>query len=271
MSTVTGTSTGGAAGPKLVARDLTLSYRTGAGRHRALTDVDLELADGEFLALVGPSGCGKSTLLKIAAGLLAHTSGQILVDGQELTGQVPERVGMVFQNDAILPWHTVVENVEFPLTVHGATARDRRRRAMELIETVGLAGYGDYYPRQLSGGMRKRVALARTMAYDPELYLMDEPFGPLDAQTRIRIGAEFLRIWEHVGKSVIFVTHDVEEAIALADRVAVMTAGPGRIKAEFDVPFGRPRDFHEIRFEPAFRELYKDIWHALQDEQPPGA
>lgn len=258
----------GAAQPKLVVRDLTLSYRTGAGRHRALTDVDLTLADGEFLALVGPSGCGKSTLLKIAAGLLKHTSGQILVDGQELRGQVPERVGMVFQNDAILPWRTVVQNVEYPLGVHGMSADERRRRAGELLETVGLARFADYYPRQLSGGMRKRVALARTMAYDPELYLMDEPFGPLDAQTRIRIGAEFLRIWEHVGKSVIFVTHDVEEAITLADRVAVMTAGPGRIKCEFTVPFGRPRDFHQIRFEPAFRDLYTAIWDALSNEQP---
>ena len=162
----------------------------------------------------------------------------------------------------------MVENIEFPLTGPGTSAASRRQRATELLETVGLSGFDDYYPRQLSGGMRKRVALARTMAYDPELYLMDEPFGPLDAQTRIRIGAEFLRIWEHVGKSVIFVTHDVEEAIALADRVAVMTAGPGRIKCEFVVPFGRPRDFHEIRFDPAFRQLYKDIWDALQDEQP---
>ncbi len=268
MSTDTTPVTDRDARPKLVARNLTVSYRTGAGRHRALTDVDLELADGEFLALVGPSGCGKSTLLKIAAGLLRHTSGQLLVDGQELTGQVPERVGMVFQHDAILPWQTVVENIEFPLTGPGTSAASRRQRATELLETVGLSGFDDYYPRQLSGGMRKRVALARTMAYDPELYLMDEPFGPLDAQTRIRIGAEFLRIWEHVGKSVIFVTHDVEEAIALADRVAVMTAGPGRIKCEFVVPFGRPRDFHEIRFDPAFRQLYKDIWDALQDEQP---
>lgn len=253
-------------GEKLVIRDLQLSYRTAKGRQLALTDVDLSVADGEFLALVGPSGCGKSTLLKIVAGLLRHTSGDVVLDGQPVDGAVPANVGMVFQNDAILPWRTVAENVTFPLQLHGVDQGERDAKASELIEMVGLGGFDGYYPAQLSGGMRKRVALARAFAYNPELYLMDEPFGPLDAQTRIRIGGEFLKIWEHVGKSVIFVTHDVEEAIALSDRIAVMTAGPGSIKVEFEVPFARPRDFHEIRFERGFRELYHQIWEALDAE-----
>lgn len=252
--------------PKLTITDLQLSYRTKQGRQLALTDVNLELADGEFLALVGPSGCGKSTLLKIVAGLLEHTSGDVVLDGNSLHGEVPEQVGMVFQNDAILPWLTVAENVAFPLQMHGTPEEERDSRAMSLLDLVGLSGFEAYYPSQLSGGMRKRVALARAFAYDPDLYLMDEPFGPLDAQTRVRIGGEFLRMWEQVGKSVIFVTHDVEEAIALADRVAVMTAGPGSIKVQYDIPFERPRDFHEIRFDPVFRDLYSKIWQALDDE-----
>ncbi|WP_426245003.1 ABC transporter ATP-binding protein [Nocardioides sp. LHG3406-4] len=255
--------------PKLSIQNLSLSYRTKQTRHLALNGVNLDLAEREFVAIVGPSGCGKSTLLKIIAGLASHTAGDIYLDGENLGEGVPKGVGMVFQNDALLPWRTVRENVRLPLVISGMPKSDHAARVAELLELVGLAGYADYYPRQLSGGMRKRVALARTLAYDPQLYLMDEPFGPLDAQTRIRIGGEFLKIWERVGKSVLFVTHDVEEAIALADRVVVMTAGPGRIKSEHLVPIPRPRDFEEVRFTDEFHQIRQQIWHELQSEPLP--
>ncbi|MDQ6526502.1 ABC transporter ATP-binding protein [Nocardioides sp. LHD-245] len=255
---------------KLSVRNLSLSYRTNKVRHLALDGINLDLAEREFVAIVGPSGCGKSTLLKIIAGLADHTAGEIYLDGQNLgDASVPPGVGMVFQNDALLPWRSVKENVRLPLVINGVPASEQRDRVAELLTMVNLDGYADYYPRQLSGGMRKRVALARTLAYDPSLYLMDEPFGPLDAQTRVRIGGEFLKIWERVGKSVLFVTHDVEEAIALADRVVVMTAGPGKIKAEHRVPIPRPRDYEEVRFTDEFHEIRQQIWHELQSEPLP--
>ena len=263
-------STSAAAAPKLRIRDLSLSYRTNKVRQLALDGIDLDLAEREFVAIVGPSGCGKSTLLKIIAGLATHTAGDIHLDGRDLgQGEVPPNVGMVFQNDALLPWRTVKENVRLPLAITGMPRNEHDDRIAELLELVNLTGYADYYPRQLSGGMRKRVALARTIAYDPSLYLMDEPFGPLDAQTRVRIGGEFLKIWERVGKSVLFVTHDVEEAIAMADRVVVMTAGPGKIKSEHVVPIPRPRDFEEVRFTDEFHHIRQQVWHELQSEPLP--
>ena len=255
--------------PKLAIRGLGCSYRARGRRHQAVAELDLQLGKREFVAVVGPSGCGKSTLLKAIAGLAPRTEGEMLLDGRPVPEGVPDGVGMVFQNDALLPWRTVEENIAFPLSALGLPRGERTAKVQELVELVGLGGFGGYYPRQLSGGMRKRVALARTLAYDPDLYLMDEPFGPLDAQTRIRIGAEFLRIWEHVGKSVLFVTHDVEEAIALADRVLVMTSGPGRIKSEHRVPLPRPRDFEEVRFTPEFHEIRQQIWHELKPEPVP--
>jgi NitT/TauT family transport system ATP-binding protein len=169
----------------------------------------------------------------------------------------------VFQNDALLPWKSVRDNVRLPLALRGLPAREQDAEIARLLDLVQLTGFEDFYPRALSGGMRKRVALARTLAYDPRVFLMDEPFGPLDAQTRILIGREFLAIWERLGKSVLFVTHDVEEAIALADRVLVMSPRPGRIVAEFPIVLPRPRDYEEIRFTPEFRELQRAIWHAL--------
>jgi NitT/TauT family transport system ATP-binding protein len=243
-------------------RDLRIVY---AGRGQETLAVDgasLTIADGEFVSLVGPSGCGKSTILKVVAGLIAATSGTVNVGNEPVNG-VPAGVGMVFQNDALLPWKTVRDNVRLPLVLDGRSTSEQDARIAELLALVQLTGFEDYYPRALSGGMRKRVALARTLAYDPRLFLMDEPFGPLDAQTRIRIGREFLAIWESLGKSVLFVTHDVEEAIALSDRVLVMSPRPGRIVAEFRIDIPRPRDYEEIRFEPEFRELQRAIWHAL--------
>ncbi|GAA5143514.1 ABC transporter ATP-binding protein [Nocardioides marinquilinus] len=254
--------------PKLQIRGLGCSYRSRGRRLQAVADLDLDLGRGEFVAVVGPSGCGKSTLLKVIAGLAPRTAGELRLDGRTLPDGVPPEVGMVFQNDALLPWRSVEENIAFPLSVAGTPREQREARVAELVTLVGLDGFGHYYPRQLSGGMRKRVALARTLAYDPDLYLMDEPFGPLDAQTRIRIGAEFLSIWEQVGKSVLFVTHDVEEAIALADRVVVMTHGPGRIHSEHRITLPRPRNFEEVRFTEEFRDIHQRIWHDLTRAAP---
>lgn len=251
--------------PKLSLEGVSLRFGSGPASHLALDGVDLRLDDGEFLSVVGPSGCGKSTILKIIAGLLPVTDGVARLDGAPIEG-VPAHAGLVFQNDALLPWRSVAENVRFPLALKGGRKSAHQERVNDLLRMVGLSKFADYYPRQLSGGMRKRVALARTLAHDPEVLLMDEPFGPLDAQTRIRLGDEFLTLWETLGKSVVFITHDVEEAIALSDRVVVMTSTPGRIKAEFRIDLPRPRDFYEIRFDERFKEIHRAIWHELDSE-----
>jgi NitT/TauT family transport system ATP-binding protein len=249
--------------PKLAIQDLTVTYRDNGRETTAVEGASLTVADGEFVALVGPSGCGKSTILKIVAGLIAPTRGSVSVDGIPVKG-VPPGVGMVFQNDALLPWKNARDNIRLPLLVRGLSAPEQAAEVERLVHLVELDGFEAFYPRELSGGMRKRVALARTLAYDPSLYLMDEPFGPLDALTRVHIGNEFLAIWQRVRKSVIFVTHDVMEAMGLADRVIVMSAHPGRIKAEFNVTFPRPRNYNEVRFDPAFVTLQREIWEALQ-------
>jgi NitT/TauT family transport system ATP-binding protein len=243
-------------------RDLRIVYASNKQRTLAVDGASFSIAEGEFVSLVGPSGCGKSTILKVVAGLIGADGGTVLVDGRPVSG-VPAGVGMVFQNDALLPWKTVRDNVRLPLALRALSAAEQDAEIARLLELVRLTGFESYYPRALSGGMKKRVALARTLAYDPSLFLMDEPFGPLDAQTRILIGREFLAIWEQLSKSVLFVTHDVEEAIALSDRVLVMSPRPGRIVAEFAIDLPRPRDYEEIRFEPQFRDLQRSIWHAL--------
>jgi NitT/TauT family transport system ATP-binding protein len=251
-----------AASAAIAVRDLQIVYSTGRRATTAVEGATLDVGEGEFVALVGPSGCGKSTILKVVAGLIAATAGSVHVGGEPVRG-VPGGVGMVFQNDALLPWKTVRDNVRLPLALRGLGRREQDAEIGRLLGLVQLSGFEEFYPRALSGGMRKRVALARTLAYDPRVFLMDEPFGPLDAQTRILIGREFLAIWERLGKSVLFVTHDVEEAIALADRVLVMSARPGRIIADFPVALQRPRDYEEIRFTAEFRDLQRAIWHAL--------
>ncbi|BBZ60847.1 ABC transporter ATP-binding protein [Mycolicibacterium monacense] len=243
-------------------RGTQISYRTRTGRRLAVDRADLTVASGEFLALVGPSGCGKSTLLKAAAGLVEPTAGQVLVGGAPV-GESPARVGMVFQNDALLPWRSVIENVRLPLQIDGGRRGEQDGRIAELLDLVGLSEFGAYLPRQLSGGMRKRVALARTLASDPTVFLMDEPFGPLDALTRREISADFLQLWERLRTTVIFVTHDVDEALLLADRVAVMSPSPGRIVEEFEVPLQRPRDIRELRFTADYHRLYDAISDAL--------
>ena len=254
---------------QIVLSHVTLDYRAATGGSvRALDRISMLVKDGEFVSLVGPSGCGKSTVLKLVSGLLAPTDGNILLDGQPVDG-IPPSVGFMFQQDALLPWGTTTENVAIALELRGVPRSERGPRAHELLRTVGLEGFEQAYPSTLSGGMRKRVALARVLAYDPGLYLMDEPFGALDAQTKVQLGAELLRIWDSLDRTVVFVTHDIEEAIALSDRVLVMSARPGRIKSEYRIDLPRPRDFYEIRFTSEFRELHQAIWRDLAAEVAP--
>jgi NitT/TauT family transport system ATP-binding protein len=256
---------------QIVLSHVTLDYRAqDGGSVRALDRLSALVKDGEFVSIVGPSGCGKSTVLKLISGLLAPTDGGIMLDGRPVDG-VPPGVGFMFQQDALLPWSTTLENVAVALELRGVPRPERERRARELLTTVGLAGFEGAYPSTLSGGMRKRVALARVLAYDPGLYLMDEPFGALDAQTKVQLGAELLRIWDGLDRTIVFVTHDIEEAIALSDRVLVMTRRPGRIKSEYRIDLPRPRDFYEIRFSGAFRELHEAIWRDLAAEVAPVA
>ena len=251
---------------RIVLRDVVLEYRApGQVPVRALDHVGFDVPDGQFVSILGPSGCGKSTILKLVSGLLMPTNGDVLLDGEPIRG-VPPSVGFMFQSDALLPWATVLDNVALALELRGLGKRERRERARELTELVGLGGFEDAYPSTLSGGMRKRVSLARVLAYDPAVYLMDEPFGALDAQTKVQLGAELSRLWGGVRKTVLFVTHDIEEAVALSDRVLVMTRRPGRIKADFTIDLPRPRDFYEVRFTPAFQDLHCEIWKELSAE-----
>ena len=242
--------------------DVTKTFDTG---YTALRDVELAVEPERFVALVGPSGCGKSTTLALIAGLDAPTTGTVTVRERPVKGITPG-VGFLFQRDALLPWKTVEENVLFPLHLRGGDGAEAKRRAADWIGRVGLRGFERAYPYQLSGGMRKRVSLAQTLVYDPEILLMDEPFSALDVQTRNLMEGELLGLWQGSGKTVIFVTHDLEEAIALSDEVVVMTAGPARVKARYEVTLPRPRDIEKVRFEPRFTELYAKMWDDLRDE-----
>ena len=229
----------------------------------ALDDIDIDLADGEFLVLVGPSGCGKSTLLDLLGGLSTPTSGRILLDGRPVTGPGLDR-GIVFQQYALLPWRTARSNIEFGLEAKGLSKHERRELAAHYLDLVGLHGFGDRYPHELSGGMKQRVAIARSLAFDPEVLLMDEPFAALDAQTRESLQDELLRIWRETGKTVLFITHGIDEAVYLGQRVAVLTSRPGRIKTIVDVDIDR--DVDDVRSSEAFRTLRHDIWSLLHSE-----
>jgi len=231
----------------------------------AVQGVSFDVSGGEFVSIVGPSGCGKSTLLSLIAGLVPVTAGRISLDGQPVAGVNP-RLGFVFQRDALFPWKTVAQNVGLPLLFRGVDAASARPRVAEWIARIGLTGFERYHPHQLSGGMRKRVALAMTMVYEPEIVLMDEPFGALDVQTRNLMENDLLEIWAQFRRTVVFVTHDLEEAIALSDRIVVMTASPGRVKAVYTINLPRPRSVTEIRFHPDFGRLYETIWKDLKDE-----
>ncbi|WP_067461850.1 ABC transporter ATP-binding protein [Nocardia amamiensis] len=233
-------------------------------RFTAVKDISLELREGEFLVLVGPSGSGKSTLLDLLGGLSKPTSGEILLDGKPITGPGLDR-GIVFQQYALLPWRTARANIEFGLEAKGLRRTARRELAEHYLELVGLSGFGDRYPHELSGGMKQRVAIARSLAFDPEVLLMDEPFAALDAQTRESLQDELLRIWRATGKTVLFITHGIDEAVYLGQRVAVLTSRPGRIKAVVDVEIDRNAG-GDIRSSERFRDYRHEIWTLLQSE-----
>jgi NitT/TauT family transport system ATP-binding protein len=237
-----------------------------ARRYTAVRELNLAVGDAEFVAVVGPTGCGKSTLLNLGAGLLAPSTGSVTSFGQPLVG-INRRAGYMFQSDSLMPWRTAVSNVRAGLEFRGMAGAKAEELARDWLRRVGLGGFGDRYPHQLSGGMRKRVALAQTLVLEPALILMDEPFSALDIQTRQLMENELLALWSAQRRAVLFITHDLDEAIALADRVVVMSAGPGsRTIGEFVVDLARPRDVAEIKATPRFAELHAAIWAVLRDE-----
>ncbi len=232
----------------------------------ALREVNLVIEPGQFCAVVGPTGCGKSTTLSLVSGLDRPTAGSVRVGGAPVNG-IADGTGFMFQNDALLPWKSVLANVALGPMFHRMPKKKAQDRARDWLRRVGLAGFENHYPHQLSGGMRKRASLAAALINEPSILLMDEPFGALDVQTKAIMSNELLALWEQTRPSVIFVTHDLEEAIALADRVVVMTVGPGTVKDVYDIDLPRPRgEVQEIRFEPRFLELHQEIWESLRDE-----
>jgi NitT/TauT family transport system ATP-binding protein len=247
-------------------RGVTVAFAGDGGEHTAIREVDLEVAAGEFLCIVGPTGCGKSTLLNVVAGLVAPSAGSVRIDGAPLAG-LNRAAGYLFQADALLPWATARDNVAAGLVFAGTPRAEARRVADDWLARVGLAGAGGRYPHQLSGGMKKRVALAQTLIRDPAILLMDEPFSALDVQTRALMENELLALWAADRKSVLFITHDLEEAIALGDRVVVMSAGPAsRPVGSFTIDLPRPRDVAEARLTPRFVELQRELWQLLRAE-----
>ena len=246
-------------------RNVNLTFRPpNRGPVRALQNFDIDIGEGEFLSIVGPSGCGKSTFLNVLLGLIKPDSGDLRMDGKPISGPGTDRA-MVFQEFGLLPWRTVQHNIELGLELKGMSADARRKVSQPLIEMVGLKGFDGHYPHELSGGMKQRVGLARALATDPNVLLMDEPFAALDAQTRDLMQVELLRIWQEAKKTLLFVTHQIDEAIYLSDRVMVMSKRPGRAKKIFPIELSRPRDY-EMRVTPEFNALKLEIWNELKDE-----
>ncbi len=253
-------------GQAIVLENVTKRFRTPSGSfYTAVRDLSLSVARGEFCAIVGPTGSGKSTTLTLVSGLEAPSRGRVTVLGEPVVG-VTRRAGYMFQTDAVFPWKNVLDNVATGPIYRGVPRDDARRRAREWVTRVGLAGFEDRYPYQLSGGMRKRVALAQSLINEPEILLMDEPFSALDVQTRTLMENELLGLWSETSASVVFVTHDLEEAIALADRVLVYTAAPATLKQTYAIDLPRPRNVTEVRFDPRFTRLYAQIWEDLREE-----
>jgi sulfonate transport system ATP-binding protein len=225
----------------------------------------MSVAAGEFVAVVGPTGCGKSTTLSLVSGLAPASAGEVLVDGTPVRA-IPDGVGYMFQSDAVMPWRSVLDNVASGPRFRGVARDQAREQARDWVRRVGLAGFEGYYPHQLSGGMRKRVALAQTLVTAPRILLMDEPFSALDVQTRALMQDELLRLWSGSGAGVIFVTHDLDEAIGLADKVVVMTASPATVKDVFPVPLQRPRNIEELRLTTQYLDIYREVWESLRGE-----
>ncbi|MES2362557.1 MAG: ABC transporter ATP-binding protein [Pseudomonadota bacterium] len=250
-------------------QDITCTFRSSEDHNQGYTAVGnttLRIRAGEFVSVVGPTGCGKSTLLNIGAGLLAPSLGSVKVFGQPLEG-INTRAGYMFQSEALMPWRSAIDNVMVGLQYRGVPDPEARRQAQAWLERVGLGGFGDRYPHELSGGMRKRTALAQVLALDPDIILMDEPFSALDIQTRQLMENEVLELWAAKKKAVLFITHDLDEAIAMSDRVVVLSAGPATHPiGEFMIDLPRPRDVAEVRNQPRFVELHTQIWNVLRDE-----
>jgi NitT/TauT family transport system ATP-binding protein len=255
-----------ARGTAVSVRGVTKRFASASGTYVAVQDITLDAAAGTFVSLVGPSGCGKSTILNIVAGLMEPSDGSVEVFGSKLTG-INRRASYMFQQDALLPWKTVEQNIAIGLLFRGRPAAEARELAQTWVRRVGLEGFGNSFPYQLSGGMRKRAAMAQSWIVDPDIVLMDEPFSALDVHTRQRMESEILDLWAGSGKTVLFITHDLEEAIALSDEVIVLSAGPAsRIVARHDVNLPRPRNLIDLKTEPHFAELYRVIWSDLREE-----
>jgi len=251
--------------PLLSIEGVRKEYQVRGKKILALESIDLTVDEGEFVTIVGPSGCGKSTLLNLIVGLLHSSFGRIVFHGDAING-ICTKIGYVTQKDNLLPWRSLIANVEIALEIRGVEKPARRRQAENLIGSVGLSGFEDHYPHELSGGMRQRANIIRTLIYDPELILMDEPFGPLDAQTRIVLQDQLLKLWAASKKTILFITHDLVEAITLADRVVLMTSRPGRIKSIENVAIPRPRDVFRIHETQQFRAAHERLWKELRPE-----
>ncbi len=258
--------------PVVEFRSVSKVFFKGDTRIHALQRISAAVEAGEILAIVGPSGCGKSTLLNLTAGLMEPGTGTVLYDGRPVQG-INTRVSYVTQKDALLPWRTVESNIELPLELTGrckSSSEEKKGRVARYIDMVGLRGFETHFPSELSGGMRKRAQLARSLVYEPDVLLMDEPFGALDAQLKLMLQAELLKMWEGSGKTLIFVTHDLTEAISIADRVIVMSARPGTIRMMAQIELPRPRDVFTIRFAPTFGQYFERLWHALRQDMGHG-
>lgn len=250
--------------PKLEIRDVGKIYNTKAGETTALEKTSFTVADGEFVTILGPSGCGKSTILRIVAGLEESNSGQVLLDGKEINGPGPDR-GMVFQSYTLFPWLNVKDNITFGLKLQGVSQKERDDLARHYLQLIGLEGFEKHFPIQLSGGMKQRVAIARALANDPKILLMDEPFGALDAQTRTIMQEVLLKAWEDTKKTILFITHDVDESIFLADSVYVMTARPGRLKKKIPITLARPREY-SMKSTPEFGHYKEELLSLIREE-----
>jgi NitT/TauT family transport system ATP-binding protein len=246
-------------------RDVSKAFRSGNDVFWAVDNVNLSVERGSFVSVVGPSGCGKSTLLNMVAGLDQPSIGSVWYEGARVR-PVNTKVGYVTQHDNLLPWRTVRQNIALPLEIHGTSRAVRKSRVNELLEQMGLVGFGRHLPRELSGGMRKRTSIARTLAYGPQTLLMDEPFAALDAQLRLLFQEELLRLWSSSGLTIIFVTHDLAEAIALSDRVVMMSSRPGTILAAEEINFPRPRNLESLAVEPEFQQIHSRLWAKLRPE-----
>jgi NitT/TauT family transport system ATP-binding protein len=251
---------------RIVIRGLAKTFREGGREVAAVQDVDVEVRHQEFVAIVGPSGCGKSTILNMIGGLVTPSAGSVAIDGARVDGRVPGNVGYVFQKDTVFPWRTVARNIAVGLEYRGVARAEQERRVRDAVALAGLQGFEDAFPATLSGGMRQRVALMRTLVVEPDILLMDEPFGALDTHTKLNLHGELLALWEARHQTVVFVTHDLSEAITLADRVIVMTRRPGRVKLIHEVKLPRPRDVIALRETGAYAQEYGRLWHVLGEE-----